>query len=327
MAIQAATFSWNKKTVSVPAGGTTGQVLAKSSDTDGSLEWATVESGTQAVSDHEALPDPHPGYLAQAEGDALYETTGAVATHAAAANPHPTYLTAAEGDAAYEPLGTSASGITAHEAAANPHPTYLTAAEGDAAYAALGHTHSGLAPTGGTTGQVLKKIDNTNYNYSWQADATGAGGEAFPVGSVFLSVINTDPATLLGYGAWTQIAGGRVLIGQTGGDTDFDTAEETGGSKTSTALLAHTHTQDAHTHIQDQHRHQTLRERSATTGGATTQIARTGDTSSTVDTAVFTEYTTPTNQNATAVNQSTGSGTSFSLMNPYFVVYIWKRDS
>ena len=294
MAIQAATFSWNKKTVSVPAGGTTGQVLAKSSDTDGSLEWATVESGTQAVSDHEALPDPHPGYLAQAEGDALYETTGAVATHAAAAN---------------------------------PHPTYLTAAEGDAAYAALGHTHSGLAPTGGTTGQVLKKIDNTNYNYSWQADATGAGGEAFPVGSVFLSVINTDPATLLGYGAWTQIAGGRVLIGQTGGDTDFDTAEETGGSKTSTALLAHTHTQDAHTHIQDQHRHQTLRERSATTGGATTQIARTGDTSSTVDTAVFTEYTTPTNQNATAVNQSTGSGTSFSLMNPYFVVYIWKRDS
>ena len=33
-----------------------------------------------------------------------------------------------------------------------------------------------------------------------------AGGQAFPVGSVFLAVVATDPATLLGYGTWTQIA-------------------------------------------------------------------------------------------------------------------------
>ena len=37
-------------------------------------------------------------------------------------------------------------------------------------------TGSGRVPTGGTTGQVLKKIDGTNYNYSWQADATGGAG-------------------------------------------------------------------------------------------------------------------------------------------------------
>ena len=41
--------------------------------------------------------------------------------------------------------------------------------------ATSGHTHSGLAPTGGTTNQVLKKNSNTNYDYSWAADDTGAG--------------------------------------------------------------------------------------------------------------------------------------------------------
>jgi hypothetical protein len=39
-----------------------------------------------------------------------------------------------------------------------------------------GHTHSGLAPTGGTTGQVLKKASNADYDYAWDTDATGGGG-------------------------------------------------------------------------------------------------------------------------------------------------------
>ncbi len=42
--------------------------------------------------------------------------------------------------------------------------------------AASSHTHDGLAPSGGTTGQVLKKINATNYNYEWADDATGGGG-------------------------------------------------------------------------------------------------------------------------------------------------------
>ena len=37
----------------------------------------------------------------------LYEDVGAVAAHVAAANPHPTYLTEAEGDALYSALGSS----------------------------------------------------------------------------------------------------------------------------------------------------------------------------------------------------------------------------
>ncbi len=59
------------------------------------------------------------------------------------------------------------------------------------------------------------------------------GGQAFPIGAIFLSVVATNPNALLGYGTWANIGAGRVLIGQDVGDTDFDTLEEVGGSKTS----------------------------------------------------------------------------------------------
>lgn len=77
------------------------------------------------------------------------------------------------------------------------------------------------------------------------------GGEAFPVGAVFISVVSTDPATLLGYGTWLAFGAGRVLVGLDSGDTDFDTVEETGGAKTK-SISAHAGTavadHAAHTH-------------------------------------------------------------------------------
>lgn len=55
---------------------------------------------------------------------------------------------------------------------------------------------------------------------------------AYPVGSIYISVVSTNPNTLLGFGTWSAFATGKTLVGIDSGDTDFDTVEETGGAKT-----------------------------------------------------------------------------------------------
>lgn len=52
----------------------------------------------------------------------------------------------------------------------------------------------------------------------------------YPVGSIYLSVNNTNPSQWFG-GKWEQIAKGRTLVGVDTSDTDFNTVKKTGGSK------------------------------------------------------------------------------------------------
>ena len=82
-------------------------------------------------------------------------------------------------------------------------------------------------------------------------------GQAFPIGSVFIAVVSTNPATLLGYGTWSAFGAGRVLVGLDSGDTDFDTAEETGGAKTvaSAGSVAAPASHANHTHTGPSHQH------------------------------------------------------------------------
>lgn len=60
------------------------------------------------------------------------------------------------------------------------------------------------------------------------------GNTAWPVGSIFISVANTNPNILLGYGTWVAFATGRTLVGIDVSQTEFDTVEKTGGAKTHT---------------------------------------------------------------------------------------------
>ena len=53
----------------------------------------------------------------------------------------------------------------------------------------------------------------------------------WPVGSIFLSAVSTNPSSLLGFGTWSVFGAGKMLIGLDSGDTDFDAAEEVGGAK------------------------------------------------------------------------------------------------
>jgi len=191
----------------------------------------------------------------------------------------------------------------------------------------------------------------------------GGGGnplDAWPIGSVFIAVVSTSPATLLGGGTWAAFAAGRVLVGLDSGQTEFDVVEETGGAKTHTLQTseipshthvqdshnhtqnAHTHTQDSHNHTQDAHTHSVLSQ-TATTGSAQSYEHGTLDTSSaaaenanpgTGSTVATNQSATAVNQNATATNQSTtatnqnaGGGAAHNNLQPYIVVYMWKRTA
>lgn len=154
-----------------------------------------------------------------------------------------------------------------------------------------------------------------------------ATSEPFPVGSVFIAVVSSNPGTLLGYGTWVAFAAGKMLVGLNASDVDFDVVEETGGSKTHTQTVPempiHTHIQDAHNHTQDAHGHSVNGNTASLTAGASWAAAV--GTNKGVLTA--TDVATATNQAATATNQNAGGGDPMNVMNPYIVVYMWKRTA
>ena len=144
---------------------------------------------------------------------------------------------------------------------------------------------------------------STDFEVSTSAMAGGGGSPAFPVGSVFIAVVSTNPATLLGYGTWVAFAAGRVLVGLDAGQTEFDTVNETGGAKTHTLQTTEI---PSHTHI--------VTSQTATTGSATSYEHGTLDTSS-------------ADAEATEVTGATGGGGAHNNLQPYIVVYMWERTA
>ena len=146
-----------------------------------------------------------------------------------------------------------------------------------------------------------------------------ASGE-LPVGFVFISVVSTNPGTLLGYGTWSAFGAGRVLVGLDSGDTDFDTVEETGGAKTSTGIVNHTHvvnvTDNGHTHTEQA-------PSSASSGamkfGIDTNASGTQDAG--ISTASATTGITAT------TNNPVGGEANINIVQPYIVVYMFKRTA
>jgi hypothetical protein len=181
----------------------------------------------------------------------------------------------------------------------------------------------------------------------------------YPVGAVYISTLSTNPATLLGRGTWSAFGAGRVPVGVDGNDSDFDTAEKTGGAKTVAAtgsVAAPTFTGNSNTtsSVSGGTPVGTVSTPTFTGSQGTTSAVSGGTPAGTVSTPTFTgsalsththtltpagTISTPTftgsplsGHTHTVTPTGTNSAPAFtgsasSVVQPYVAVYMWKRTA
>ncbi len=170
--------------------------------------------------------------------------------------------------------------------------------------------------------------------------------DVYPVGSIYMSVDDTNPATLFG-GTWERIAGGRCLIGA----DDSYLAGRQGGEATHALtydeLPAHTHSATATSGGEHKHNRGTMNITGAiklwkyydvsgafqvngSWGWAETKNGG-GDPTAKVEFDASRTWTGETSaagahQHTVTVSEA-GGGKAFNNMPPYLVVNIWKRTA
>ena len=173
--------------------------------------------------------------------------------------------------------------------------------------------------------------------------------QVYPVGSIYMSVVETNPAELFG-GTWEAIAPGRVLLGAGEYSSSISyTAGDKGGvtrtTLTSSNIPKHTHTVEIATKVQShKHKNGVFDEAAAGNGplssnyGATkmypaaTQHVMAADSSAFgTNTQLYMGYTgeasTTHTHDVTVGSYGASSPTPISVVQPYLVVYMWKRTA
>ena len=157
--------------------------------------------------------------------------------------------------------------------------------------------------------------------------------EAWPIGAIYESTVNTSPAALFG-GDWLPLDDGRLLIGA----NSTYAAGSTGGDATITLttnqIPAHTHgekTLTGYTHF----RRYGVTAAGTDIGGVNATSGILSKTSPAWSgnhgniNATSTQFSNPTvdriTVNATHTHDSVGGGQAHSNMQPYLSVYRWKR--
>lgn len=136
--------------------------------------------------------------------------------------------------------------------------------------------------------------------YDKSTDKILSAKSIFPIGSVFITVVNTNPSSFLG-GTWVAFGQGRTLVGVDSNDADFNSVLKTGGNKTVTLTVDQI---PAHTHGQpNELRHEPT---------STWWIGGEGGTN--IKVGNF-----PT--------ESAGGGKAHPNLQPYITVYFWRRTA
>lgn len=127
----------------------------------------------------------------------------------------------------------------------------------------------------------------------------------YPVGSIYMSVVNTNPSTLFG-GTWVAWGAGRVPVGVDTSDSDFATVEKAGGEKTHTLTVNEI----------PSHSHNYYRSPNASAGGLKEGTGYPIDYSFVINQEDFIEATA-----------NAGGGREHNNIQPYITCYMWKRTA
>ena len=162
------------------------------------------------------------------------------------------------------------------------------------------------------------------------AFTTTAVQALYPVGSIYINAaVATNPATLLGFGTWTAFAAGRVMVGLDGANAAFDTVEETGGSANAT-LPVHSHGYSGTTSTENVgHVHVNVSGGTGVVGpisGAGGGLEEGAGSPNYILENMGLPNTTHTHTFSGTTDSQGGSPTNANLQ-PYIVVYMWKRTA
>ena len=179
--------------------------------------------------------------------------------------------------------------------------------------------------------------DNQNAWSNWAkiaylTDCTNTLKKVYPVGSIYMSTVSTNPATLFGFGTWEAMPAGRVLLAQ--GKSSWGTtynAGSTGGEATHTLTVGEmpSHGHSASTNTTGNHHHGTVwTEGNYNVWGLYNSSTnhRGMGAGNDYDNALP-NTSTDGNHSHTVNISNTGSNQSHNNLQPYLVVYIWQRTA
>jgi len=145
----------------------------------------------------------------------------------------------------------------------------------------------------------------------------------YPVGSIYTNATSsTNPNTLLGFGTWEVFGAGKVPVGIDSADTDFDTLGETGGVKEVTLTQAQSAI----------HGHEHFIANGDFTGSSSAALNSTNYASAFRTGGGDVEYFANGTNTVASIGRTsavTGADASSAHTNlqPYIVVYMWKRTA
>ena len=107
----------------------------------------------------------------------------------------------------------------------------------------------GMAGSVNTAVNTANNAANTAEQIRVEMDAVT--NKLWPVGSIYISVNNANPASFFG-GSWVPFATGKTIVGVDTGQGEFNAVEKSGGHK---ELQSHAHGMNNHVHSLNNHTH------------------------------------------------------------------------